>query len=172
MRLGDGQFLDAQVAELDVVVVAEEAEMAALAQQAGVFLERLAVGHVVEVGVHDDLAVEGHADVTASAVNLLFIPFADGAERAALGGGDEIDGAVELRVLELGVFLRGVVEDLHLHAGVGEAAGGEGRADGDAVVGAGLQLELKAVDEVAVLAFGEQVAAAALGAKRTPSFTP
>ena len=130
--------------------------------------ERLGVGHGVQVRVHDDLAIERDADVAAAAVNLLLIPLADRAERAALGGGDEIDGAVILGGLELGVFRIGVVEDLHLHAAVGQAALGKRRADGDAVVGPGLQLELEAEDEVAVVALREEVAAPALGAIQHP----
>lgn len=127
-------------------------------------LERLAVGDVVEVHVHDDLAVEGDAEVPAAAADLLLVPLADGPERAAPGRGDEIDGAVVLGGLELGVFGIGVVEDLRLHAEVGEAARGQRGAQGDAVVAAGFEAELEAKDEVGVFAVGQQVAAAALGA--------
>ena len=91
------------------------------------------------------------------------IPFAYRLEIAALGGDDIVNGAVILPGVKVLVPRAAVVEHLNFHPGIRGVAL-RGRADADAVVGVGSQLELEAKNKVAVLFFGVKIAAVVNGA--------
>ena len=162
------EFLDPDVAELDVVVVPEEADVAARAEQARVLLEHRGIRDRRQVGVEDRLAVEHDRDLLALRGHFLHVPLAGGLHRASLGRDHVVDAAVVLRVLQrapLARQRRSLVDDLQFHPLVGGVALAR-RADAEAVVGAfGRHLELEPQHEVAVLLVGEQLAAATLGAE-------
>src|SRR5262249_27987212 len=156
------QVLQVDVAELDADVVALEAEVALLAQQAGMPFELVLV--VVEVGIDEDGAVLLDEHLAALADDADAVPLADGVVLLQLRRLDVVDGAGVLIGGELGlvdlvpVF---VVDELDLHADVGGVAL-VGGADADAAVAAPLRPAVLAAQlEVAELLLGEQVTAPA-----------
>jgi hypothetical protein len=153
-----------EVAEGDGIAVAGEADVTGFAIHTSGFGFDAAVVERVEIGVEDAGAVEGDFDAVAADVDLLGVPLASRAEEAALGAEDVIDGAMHLVGLEFFAgfgFVTVGVDDLDFQAVFG-AVTAEGGAQGDAVVAGGWELEFEAQGHVAVLFFGEQIAAFAL----------
>ena len=99
--------------------------------------------------------------MAARGADFLGIPFAHGFEVAALGRHHAVDRAVNLMGLEFFESRRAVVKDLQLHAGV-SCVTSQGRADAQAVVRAGRELELEAQDEIIKLMRGKQICFAAV----------
>ena len=90
------QFLDPHIAELDAGAMTAESNAAGFALQAGMFLQNGFVFDVVEVGVHNDDAVEGNFDVAAVGNDFLAVPFTERFEVAAFGRHHIVDGTVVL----------------------------------------------------------------------------
>ena len=120
-----------------------------------------------DVDVQNLVAVEVHDDVVAVDGDFLVVPFADRAQVAAAGRGEAVEAAVGLVVVQVFVLGVAVVEDLQLHAFVGDVADIVGCAEGEAVVAAGWELEFEPHDEVVVGVVGEQdLPCAGLAAQR------
>ncbi len=160
------QFLDADVAELNVVVMAEKADVAAFPEQAGMLADDFRVGDIVKIGVHDGLAIHDDLDTAALGCDFLGIPLARRLECPAFGRDDAIDRTMILFRAQFAPFStisRAILQNLNLHADIGGIAV-EWCADAHAVVRAILQLELKAQDEIIKFLFREQISTAAQGA--------
>ena len=91
------QLFDADVAELHVIVVAEKTDVPTFAQQTRMFQQCLRVMHVVQVRVHDDVAVQDDLDVPSVRCDFLLIPFTDFFCEPVLGGDNVINRAMKLR---------------------------------------------------------------------------
>src|SRR5205814_8030195 len=90
------KLLHPQIAELDARAVAEEAEVAALARQAGVLVAIdgfAAGGDLIQIGIDDRRAVEHHPDAAAVGRDLFRVPLAHRLQMADLGGGHAVDRA-------------------------------------------------------------------------------
>ena len=123
----------------------------------------VALAGFADVAIENDLAIDGNGDVVADGTNLLSVPGAELGELDTLGGDDAIDGAVLLVLAQIAVVGGIVVENLNLHALVGSIDVHRG-ADANAVVDTQHhELELEAVDEVAVLLLRVEVATVAIG---------
>src|ERR1017187_1917005 len=108
------QPLQINVAVLDTQIVALEADVASLAQDARVGLAML-LDIVVEVCIDERGAVVDDGDLPTLGDDGHAVPFADGLVVDFLGRDDVIDGAGVLPVLEsAGPAL--VVDELDLHA--------------------------------------------------------
>lgn len=158
------QAFDAEVAEGDGVVVAGEADVAGFAVDASGLGFDARVVERVEVGVEDFGAVEGNFNLVSDDFDFLGIPFSSGAKEATFGAEDMVEGSMDLvggeRFAGFGLVAVGV-DDLEFEAVLG-AMSAEGGADGDAIVASGREFEFKAEGHVAILFFGEQIAAFAL----------
>src|SRR5262249_37856624 len=147
------------IAELDPAAVLLQTEVPLLPGQPGVGAAIDGAGLVVvEVGVDDLLAVQLDRHLPALADDAVAVPLADRLRSTLLGGGDAVDRAWVLPLLEaLGA---GVVENLDLHSRKRGVALHR-RPQRDAGVAPLGHLELQPQLEVAVLLLGHQPAAPA-----------
>ena len=154
-------------AEADVTFLVEEARVVLVVNGVGVVLA--AVGsYVVALAGFADVALGYHGaidrylNIIALGYDFLGMPCADGTEVELLGDVDAIDGAVVLVGSQVLVDVGHVVEHLDFHAfvsGVNTVAG----AETDTVVHTYyIEAEFEAIDEVAVLLVGVEVAIAAV----------
>src|SRR5260370_28290614 len=151
------QRLEVDVLDLDAVVVALEADESLLTQDARVFFGTL-LDVLVEVGIHQHLAVVHDRYLAALGDDGDAVPFADGLVRNLPGRHHVVNGAAVLpRLQALPVQ---VVDYLAFHAGISRVAL-KRRAQGDAAVAVLGHLVFEAELEVAVLLFGQEPAAAA-----------
>src|SRR5207249_6055032 len=98
------QFLDANVAELDVIVVTEKTQAALLAQQARVLGQNVRVGYLVQVGVHHTLSVQFHFHQASNAGDFFLVPFARFLQSASSRRHDVVNrsailGRTQIRIL-------------------------------------------------------------------------
>src|SRR5262249_6084711 len=158
-------FLEAQVAELDALAVALQTDAARFARQAGMLLgDRGVLERLVEVGVHDLLAVEDHSHPAAVGANLHRIPLTRRLDRVLRRRHDAVDGPGQLRRLDtlvvLLVLVPRIVEDLDFHADAADVSLFRG-ANVDTAVAARLEAILQAQYEIVVIACAAQPTAAA-----------
>src|SRR5262245_13415387 len=127
------------------------------------FLEDRRIRDRAEVGVIDYLAVQRHLDLRSVGRNLFHIPLAGWFQILARGRDHVVYRPVPLRRLQPPlVFLVVVIEDLNLHAGIGDVAR-ERRTDTNAIVSAWSELELETENEIIEFLLGKKVAPAIFG---------
>lgn len=119
-----------------------------------------------DVRVENHVVVEYDLNVRSAHDDLLCIPFSNGLEEFPFRGHDTIDRAVILPGLQVGVLWIGVVEHLDFNSGK-RSIPRIWRANGDAVVRSGGELDLKLEMKVRVLLGGEKVAATRKAGDRT-----
>src|ERR1051326_5378560 len=93
------QRLQIDIAKLDTFVVALEADVAVLAQDAGMLLGMLLLV-VREIGIHQSLAVVDNGDLPALGDDGHLVPFADGSIVDFFGRHDVVDGPGFLPILQ------------------------------------------------------------------------
>ena len=120
----------------------------------------VALACLADVGVDDDLTVDGNLDVVALHYDLLLAPLAERLVNDPLGRNDAINGAVYLILVEVGIHGSVMVKDLTLAHCIVCSVDVERGTDTHAVVHAFFkETELETIDEVPVLLLGIEVSA-------------
>jgi hypothetical protein len=155
------EFSDPDVAEVDLVAVAEEADMALLPREARMLAaigRRLSVTKRRQVGSEDLLPFTITVSWLPRTVTCSSFHSTDRLQTAAFRRHDAIDRAVHLPGLEAGILRMAVVEDLELDPLEGRVSLGRS-PEAEAVVGARRESEVEPELEVAVFGRCQQVAA-------------